>query len=328
LPASDPFRVIGTAWIPQVGDEVGADVAQDVQRAVLLQFADARRDSVGPGAMIAGGLLTLALLLPVGEADAAREAMANGDTHYARRAEGARAGTCAPFQVDSAIVDYRRALALDALSYAIQLRLLRAYFFRGSFCGLDEREQSAQFEEAKRLAERTVRQLDVDLSRRRGSVRGDAGARIPEAAPTYLWAAIAWGQWAVTHKVAAAWQGAAARIRDLAEAVIAIEPATEQAGAHVILGRLHAEAPRVPLLTHWISREKALVHLRAAHAIAPDSPHATYFLADALLHLSPTGRNEAIELLRRCATQPPRPEYPVEDAHYAEMAQQRLAGLR
>jgi len=275
--------------------------------------------------VIAAGALALALVLPAGET--AGDALAAGDVHYARRAEGARGGTCVPYQIDSAIVDYKRALELDPLSYAIRLRLLRADFFRGGFCALDEREQILQFEEAKRLAEDTVRRLDADLSRHRSSVSGDL-ARRPEAASIYLWAAISWGQWAVSHKVAAAWQGAAARIRDLAEAVIAIDPATDQAGAHLVLGRLHAEAPRIPMLTHWISREKALVQLRTAHAMAPESSHATYFLADALLKLSPSSRDEARELLQHCASQPPRPEYLVEDAHYAEMARERRAGLR
>jgi hypothetical protein len=80
-------------------------------------------------------------------------------------------------------------------------------------------------------------------------------------------------------------------------------------------------------LTHWISREKALVHLRAAHSIAPESSHATYFLADALLNLSPSSRDEAVRLLQSCASRRARPEYLVEDAHYAEMARERLAGL-
>ena len=107
-----------------------------------------------------------------------------------------------------------------------------------------------------------------------------------------------------------------------------LDPAAEQAGAHVVLGRLHAEAPRMPFLTMWVDRGKGLEHLRAALALSPDSPQIQYFLADTLLRLDPARGDEAAALLRRCATQPPRPEFPVEDEHYAWQARARLSASR
>ena len=61
------------------------------------------------------------------------------------------------------------------------------------------------------------------------------GAAVP-AAEVYLWAAVSWGQWTVYHRLSAVWKGAPRRIRDLAEAALSIDPATEQHGAYVILG--------------------------------------------------------------------------------------------
>lgn len=79
------------------------------------------------------------------------------------------------------------------------------------------------------------------------------------------------------------------------------------------------------MLTRWISREKAVVHLRRAFEIAPDNTNNMYFLAEALLAAQPPRPEEARLLLELCATAPPRHDLLVEDAHYAEQARQLLA---
>jgi tetratricopeptide (TPR) repeat protein len=276
--------------------------------------------------MLALAVLLLTLATDVSPA-AAADAVATGDYHYARRALGARAGVARPEEVDNAIYDYRRALASDPGSFETRLRLLRAYFFRGGFCGTGGRAQVAIFDEAKALAEETVRLLDDRTGRNKGRVATSAGEAVPSAAAVYLWAAVSWGQWTIAHAASAAWQRAPGRIRDLAQAAVTLDAAAEQAGAHVILGRLHAEAPRVLFLTMWVDRRKGVEHLRAAYALSPDSPQILYFLADALLRLEPEHAEEALGLLRVCATRPPRPEFPVEDEHYAWQARARLADL-
>ena len=257
------------------------------------------------------------------------EALAAGDAHYARRAEGALGGTALPFHADGALVEYRRALALDPGSLDARLRLMRAVFFRTGFCGpMDERDEIRLLDEAKRVAEEAVALLDAETGRRKGRVpNGSAIAALP-AAETYLWAAVSWSQWAVYHRLSGAWQGAPKRIRELAEAVLSIDPGTAQSGASIILGRLHCEAPRVPLLTGWVSREKGIAYLRQGLARAPDNQALVYFLADALLTWEPARRDEARALLERCLASTPRSDWQVEDAHYAEQARDRLATLR
>jgi tetratricopeptide (TPR) repeat protein len=202
--------------------------------------------------------------------------------------------------------------------------LLRAMYFRGGYCDIAPKDEIKLFDDAKRLADETVKRLEVDLKQSRLQAHREALRREPLAAEIYLWAAVSWGQWAVSHKVNAAWQGAPGRIRDLAQAVVDIEPATLFGSGYVILGRLHAEAPRIPMVTPWISRTKAIEYLRQAHAIAPTNSANVYFLAQALLQLDPSRREEAKLLLERCAASPARPEYPVEDKHYAEEAKDLL----
>jgi tetratricopeptide (TPR) repeat protein len=297
-------------------------------------------DRPRPRAPLPGPLLAALLaILPGAPGDAgaagaeppaaAAEALAAGDAHYARRAEGARGGTAQPLHIDGAIAEYRRALALDPRFFEARLALMRAFFFRTGFCGpMDVGDAIRTFDEAKKLAEETVALLDADTGRRRARVQVEAARALAPAAEAYVWAAVSWGQWAVFHHLAAAWQGAPKRIRDLAETVLLIDPATAQAGAYVILGRLHCEAPRIPMLTGWISREKGIAYLRQGLARAPDNPALVYFLADALLTWEPARRAEARALLERGAASTPRPDFLVEDAHYAEEARERLAGLR
>jgi tetratricopeptide (TPR) repeat protein len=281
-----------------------------------------------PAALLSAAALSAAAPGPPDPA-AVAEAIGAGDAHYARRAENAIGGTALPFHADGALVEYRRALALDPGSLDARLRLMRAFFFRTGFCGpMDDRDKVRMLDEAKRIAEEAVAALDADTGRRKGRIPGGPAVTASPAAETYLWAAVSWGQWAVYHRVSGAWQGAPKRIRDLAEAVLSIDPGTAQAGAYIILGRLHCEVPRVPLLTGWVSRAKGLAYLRQGLARAPDNQALVYFLADALLTWDPARRDEARALLQRCVASQPRSDWLVEDVHYAEEARERLAELR
>ncbi len=264
------------------------------------------------------------------------ESIAAGDAHYARRAEGGTGGTALPFHTEGAIVEYRRALALDPRSLEARVGLMRAIFFRTGFCGpMEDRDKVRLLDEAKKAAEQAVAQLEGAARRREGrddperpAGEGLPAAPAPRVADVYLWAAVSWGQWAVRHRLSAAWQGAPKRIQDLAEAVLAIDPGTAQLGAYIILGRLHCEAPRVPGITGWVSCKKGLAFLRQGLAGAPDNQALVYFLADALLRRDRSGREEARALLERCAESTPRKDWLVEDRHYAEQARQRLAEIR
>lgn len=254
-------------------------------------------------------------------------ALAAGDAHYARRGEGADGSGALPFEIDGAIAEYRHALALDPSSIEARVRLMRAYFFRGGFCGaMSEDDAVRLFDEAKRLAEETVDALDARLGRRKGRL-----ARDPErpdlAARAYLWSAVSWGQWAVFHRLSAAWSGAPGRIRDLSETVLSIDPATEQAGAYIVLARLHSEAPKIPFVTGFVSRGEAVRLVREGLKRAGDNRALAYYAADVLLRHDAGGANEAHALLERCAERPPRPDFLAEDLHYAGKARERLARL-
>jgi tetratricopeptide (TPR) repeat protein len=273
-------------------------------------------------------LLSAAFPLPLPSSPAATAALAEGDAHYERRAEGAKGALSNPEQVEAAMAAYRRAMVLDPHSLDARAALLRAIFFRGGFCDITPAYQFKIFEEGKRLAEETVQALEKSLGAPHGPARIEALRGVPAATRVYFWAAVSWGQWAADHKLAAAWQGAAVRMRDLAQTVVDLDPSMDQGSAYLLLGRLHAECPRILMITRWISRTQAIAYLRQALALGPRNTPNMYFLADAILDNDPANADEARRLLEKCASVEPRPEYLVEDAHYAKMARARLASLR
>jgi tetratricopeptide (TPR) repeat protein len=255
--------------------------------------------------------------------------LSKGDALWMRRASGAKGSQASAATTDAALAAYREALRLAPGSIEARWRLMRALFYRGSFCGASGKQRLAIFDEARRTGEDGVRPVERAVAGRKGEARLAALREVPEGAALYFWTAISWGQWALyTGKLSAARRGAAGKIRDYAETAIALEPGQEQGGAYVLLGRLHDQSPKIPFLTPWISRAKAIASLRRALEFGPDNTVALYFLAEALLHHAPERRDEAKALLERCASLPPRPEYLVEDRHYVELSQERLAMLR
>jgi hypothetical protein len=252
-----------------------------------------------------------------------------GDDHYARRAEGSRGPIARVERVELALASYRAAVAADPGSLGARWRLMRTLYFRGTFCGAPRQEVRALREEARRTGEQGVHALERAIGKLRGKARIEAlRARGPDVAPLYFWSAVSWGEWAMARgPLAAIRAGAAGHIRDLAQTVIDVDPDFEKGGGYRILGRLHDRCPRIPFLTGWISRKRGIELLERSLAADPANSISRIFLAEALQDHAPQRRQEARQLLRACANDPPRPEYAVEDAHFSAMARARLAAL-
>jgi hypothetical protein len=230
--------------------------------------------------------------------------------------------------VERALAAYRSALQADPASLPARWRLMRALFFRAGFCGATRDEERLLREEAKRAAEQGVESLEHALGSPSGPARIALLRARPDAVNLYYWSAVSWGEWALARgKLAAARSGAAARVRDLGQTVVDLDPGFEQGGGFRILGRLHDQSPRIPLITGWVSREKAIDFLQRALAAGPRNTVTQLFLAEALLEHAPHRRAEARALLTSCAQAPPRPEFAVEDAHFSALAADRLRRL-
>jgi tetratricopeptide (TPR) repeat protein len=262
-------------------------------------------------------------------ANDASAALAEGDAAYARRAEGARGAVAQVGPIDEAVAAYRRVVAADPESLLARARLIRALFFRSTFVPTAPEARKALLEEARRVGDEGVLLLEGRVGKASGPARLEALRRVPNAVDTYFWSAVAWGQWALTAgKLAAARKGAGGHIRDYSQRVVDLDPSFEQGGGYLILGRLHDQSPRIPFLTGWVSRPKAVAYLREALAQGPHNTVNQFFLAEALLDHQPDRKEEARLLLTQCAAAVPRPEYQVEDAHYSELSRRRLADLR
>ena len=255
--------------------------------------------------------------------------LAEADALYARRAEGARGATADPAVIDQASALYRRALQAAPDDADVLSKLLRALHFRGAFCGAGVEARKAVFEEGKSLGQLFVERVERSLDGRKRAERIAAIRAVPHAVDVYFWTAACWGQWALARgKLAAARQGVAGKVRDLAQTVIDVDPELEEGGGYRMLGRLHDEAPKILFFTGWVSKDKALAYLRQSYKIAPQNSVTRFFLAEAILDHDEKHADEARRLLRSCVDGPPRPEYLVEDRYYAEQAQARLSRLK
>ncbi|HSL83555.1 MAG TPA: hypothetical protein VLF66_12340 [Thermoanaerobaculia bacterium] len=271
-------------------------------------------------------LILLAAAWPSGAAlvaaATADDHLAAGDAWFARRAEGApapEAGRAAPGPIGRAIDAYQEAVAAEPTNLEAHWKLLRALYYRGEHVaeGADARREV--FDRGRLAAEEALGRLAARAGGRELldalSPEDRAGrlARIPEAAPTYFWAAVHWGLWGDAFgRLAAARQGVAGTIRDYAETARALDESYENGGPHRILGRLHALAPKIPFFTGWIDRSLAVAELRRALALGPEEPLNRLYLAEALLEHRPERRAEALELLRGLAAEVAGERRPVE----------------
>lgn len=274
---------------------------------------------------------TLCAVVSTGPAFAGDPApfLAESDARWARRAEGAVGGNAKPAEIDAAIAAARQALAADGGSVEARWRLVRALFFRGVYCAASPEEKKKLFGEAKAIGDNGLAALDRAVGGAKGEARIAKLRAIPGAAPLHFWTAACWGEWALAYgKMAAAKEGAAGTIRDLAQAVIALDPAFEEGGGSRILGRLHHQSPRIPFVTGWVSRDEGIARLRAALAAGPENRANLVFLAEALLDDDDANGPEARKLLETAAKLPPRPASAVEDAHYSARAAALLAKVR
>ena len=254
------------------------------------------------------------------------------DMHYARRQDGRVGALANPREIAQAVAAYDHASEAPDSAEA-RWKLVRALYFQASYTGQDADSQSAIFEKARRVGEDGVAILERRAKNRgampfEGRQPADVAAAVlsdRDALPTFFWTAVAWGQWALlSGKVKAARTGAAEKIRDDALVVISLDPEFEEGGGYRVLGRLHHQAPKIPFLTFWVSRDKALENLRRAVAVNDRNFVNRHFLAEALADGSAAERSEAVGIEEKIVGDSPSPGHLVEDLSIQEEAKKNL----
>ena len=279
-------------------------------------------------------LPTVVLVASGAAAQPAADLVAAGDAAWHRRAEGRRGLQAAAEPIAAAVAAYEAALAEAPESIDVRQRLMRAVYFQGRFATNDAARRQALYERGRNLAEegldRLAAELDLDsLDPDDPEEVAAAVAGRPDAAWLFFWAAGHWGLWGETRGVlAAARSGVAAKVRRYAEAAIAIDEGLAAGGGLRILGRLHTQAPRIPLITSWVDRGVAVSSLERAVEVAPEEPQNRLYLAEALLRFRRQRRDEATAMLRALITETPRAEFLLEDEETLAAARDLLAGVR
>jgi hypothetical protein len=255
------------------------------------------------------------------------------DRLWALRAEGSTGGHALPAPIDLVIDACRAALEAEPDSLEARWRLMRALYFKGEHTTDDAVLKRGIFGEGRTVAEQSLAILRREAGRaaNRDLAKATPVELVPrvkanvEAVPSFLWAAVDWGKWALVFgKTAAVRQGAAAKIRDYAQAVVLLDPAYDGGGGYRVLGRLHHQTPSVPFFTGWASRSEALKNLRLGVAAGPRNLVGRQFLAEAMWDYEPARRGEARSLLQRVLEETPDPDYLVENRKTQEEATQFL----
>jgi tetratricopeptide (TPR) repeat protein len=274
----------------------------------------------------------LVLALPLAAWQVPAGPLAEGDAAWSRRAQGEQGGRPQPGPIGEAVAAYGRALQADPANLDAAWKLLRALHFQGEYLARTPEEKQKIFARGRDVAEAALDRI----SRRAGGretldalpppAAARALAAIPQARAIELWAAVHWGLWGDSvGRLAAARQGVGDRIRRSAEILLALDETYEDAAGHRVLGRLHTLAPKVPFVTGWVDRGKAVSELRRAVALAPDNFLNHLYLAEALLEHQPEKKNEARDILRRLLARHPAADRLVEDERAQADARALLA---
>ncbi|HTR02652.1 MAG TPA: hypothetical protein VMN82_05600 [Thermoanaerobaculia bacterium] len=259
--------------------------------------------------------------------------VAEGDRWYLRRQEGRVGIKASAGPINEAIADYDKATA-DPHFVEARWKLMRALYFKGAYTGLDEDSKRAVFEKARRIGDDAISILGSSLEEKgiKGFIEFGpetlAGALKDrtDAAPTYYWASACLGQWAFTvGKVEAARKGVADKIRSYGLTVIGLDPVFEEGGGYRIYGRLNDQAPWIPFITGWVSRDDALKYLRLAMGVNARNFANRHFLAEALHRGDAKEQAEAVALEEGVVADAPSPQRLVEELTMQELARKNLA---
>jgi hypothetical protein len=285
------------------------------------------------------GRLVLTVLVGISCLGAYTDDVARGDLAWARRAEGEENGIPLTDPILTAVRSYESALAARPANLEAHWKLLRALYFAGYFGAQDKQERLALFDRGRDVSEsglsflkeqvaagKRLEELDPDTLASRIEPLGISPS---DVARLYFWSAINWGAWSRdVGLLSAVYQGVANRLHQYTLVTIALEPDYFEGGAFRLLGRLHAELPRVPFVSGWVDRKQSIPLVERAYATAPAEPGNRLLLALTLLDHAPERYSEGLYLLRQVETLTPRPSMHIEDLAVRREARKRLAEAR
>jgi tetratricopeptide (TPR) repeat protein len=276
----------------------------------------------------------MALLVAAGGASAAGTDLAAGDAAWALRAVGEIDGRAPGGPIAGAVAAYTRALGADPMDLEARWKLLRALHYEAKFSEIGQTHAEILWEEAIRVSDESVEHVAKVAGARLEKLAGveqealivDRGLPGNPLARIYFWSGVIWSAWSQQAGIVSAIRkGVATRVRDYAQTALQLEPDYLGGGPYRLLGRMHALVPRIPFLTGWVDRSRAVPLLEQAYALAPWHPENRLLLALTLEELAPEREAEALALLWEVAQLRPRDSMRVEDLNLREQAREHLA---
>lgn len=234
-----------------------------------------------------------------------------GKQWYEQRATEADSFRAHPKYVNNAIRAFEKSLNENIEPQKSGAFLLKSYYFKGMYLGLDEKQKKEIYEKGRRLGEQMVE-------------------RFPRSVPIKFWYGANMGRWADVHGfIASATSGLAKKLRSLCHDIIKIDSTYQGGGGYRILAQVHFYAPSIPVFMGWPSDEQALELIEKAMNIAPDHPTNRLLYAEILLEFD--RKSEARKQLQYITGMKPRQDYLVEDRyvkHRAEMLVNKNYGIK
>lgn len=233
----------------------------------------------------------------------AQNTFERGKKFFNQRDDNATGYTADPRNINRAITLFEAAIEQDINPEGAATYLLRSYYFKGMFTGMDEDQQKDIYDKGRDLGEKMIE-------------------RFPDSVPIKFWYAANTGRWANVHSFArAATSGISKKLRNVCEDIIEKNPKYQDGGGYRILAQVHFYSPHIPLVMSWPSKEKALELIRKALEVAPENPTNKMLYANILLEFDRD--EEAKEQLREIRRMPPRATHTVED-RYIQYRSQKL----
>lgn len=205
--------------------------------------------------------------------------------------------------INRAIDLFKAALDKNINPEQSAIYLLRSYYFKAMFTGLNESQQKDVYDKGRNLGEEMIN-------------------RYPDSVPIKFWYAASIGRWADVHGfIKAATNGISQKLRRVCENIIKKNPRYQDGGGYRILAQVHFYSPNIPIVMGWPSKEKAMELVKKALKIAPENPTNKMLYANILLEFD---RNKkAKELLYEIGRMTPRTSRTVED-RYVQYRSQKL----
>ena len=242
--------------------------------------------------------------------------LAAGDALWTERANTLSGNLAAPAAIEAAVERYAAAGRGEPSALEPRWKLLRALHYSVDFADRDDDAKQASVNQAVALAHESIRLLESE----EGSDR--------DRARLYFWSGIAWGTKAGrVGLLTVVREGLATRMHYFAERSLALDPSVDQGGALRLLSRLHATLPRVPFVSGWVDRTKALGFAERALALDPDHSGNQLIMALTLLEMTPGRERDARAFLESVASGAPRADFLAEDLAIQEQAASRIDEL-